>query len=277
MGETVWKGSDGETIRVMIEGMCKLCLETKPLRESHFIPAALYPRARKPSFASRNRRLVALDSQDKHIKDYVLCFDCEQRFDRNGESEVLYWVSPKSKTFRLGERLKVALPRDYDPSDPDQSINRYSGTDIGVDTDKFAYFAISVVWRGAAHDWVLPDGGVRPHDALGGFVEPMRLYLLGQAPFPPDTSVIVIVGSDDESRKVWTVPGVHVEANCLNFRFHTFGILFRVLMGYRQWDYFRDRSCTSPRKCIFYGSMKHRMPEIMQIFEDAVSKPKQPD
>lgn len=131
------------------------------LRESHFIPAALYPRARKPSFASRNRRLVALDSKDRHIKDYVLCFDCEQRFDRNGESEVLYWVSPKSKTFHLGERLKIALPRDYDQSDPDQSINRYSGTDIGVDLDKFAYFAISIFWRGAAHDWVLPDGSVR--------------------------------------------------------------------------------------------------------------------
>jgi hypothetical protein len=75
--------------------------------------------------------------------------------------------------------------------------------------DKFAYFAISVVWRGAAHDWVLPDGGVRRHDASGGFVEPMRLYLLGQAPFPPDTSLIVVVGSDDESRKVWSIPGVH--------------------------------------------------------------------
>jgi hypothetical protein len=68
-----------------------------------------------------------------------------------------------------------------------------------------------------------------------------------------------------------------VEANCLNYRFHTLGVLFRPLMGYRQWDYFRDRSCTSPRKCIFYESMKHRTPEIMQIFQVALSKPKQPD
>jgi hypothetical protein len=261
----------------MIEGMCKLCLETKPLHESHFIPAALYPRARKPSFAGRNRRLVALDSKDKHIKDYVLCFDCEQRFDRNGESAVLYWVSPRSKTFRLGERLKVALPRDYNPKDPGQSLNRYSGADLGVDMDKFAYFAISVVWRGAVHDWVMPDGTARPHDALGSFVEPMRLYLLGQTPLPPNTSVIVIAGSDDESRKLWTTPSVHVEADCLNFRFLTFGVFFRVMTGYRMWEFFREHCCTSPRKCIFYGSMKHRMPEIIQIFEDAVSKPKQPD
>jgi hypothetical protein len=256
----------------MVEDVCKLCLGMKPLQESHFLSAALYPRLRKPSFAGRNRRVVALDSKDKHIKDYVLCFDCEQRFNRNGESEVLYWVSPKSKKFRLRERLNVALPRDYNPRDPDQSINRYSGDDIGVDMDKFAYFAISIIWRRAVHDWALPDGSMRPHDALGDFVEPMRLYLLGLAPFPPDTSVIVIVGSDDESRKVWTLPTQHVEADCLNFRFQTFGVMFRVMMGYRQWEYFREHSCTSPRKCIFYGSMKHRMPEIMQIFEDAEPK-----
>lgn len=249
--------------------VCKLCREMKSLQESHFLPAALYPAKRKPSFAGPSRRIVTLDSKDKHIKDYVLCFDCEQRFDRNGESEVLHWVSPKSKTFRLGERLIVALPRDYNPRDPDQSLSRYSGDDIGVNMDKFAYFAISIVWRGAVHDWALPDGSVRPHNALGEFVDPMRLYLLGQAPFPPDTSVIVIVCSDDESRKVWTVPSVHIEADCLNFRFHTFGVMFRVMMGYRQWDFYRELSCTSPRKPIFYGSAKHRMPEIMQIFEDS--------
>lgn len=232
------------------------------------MPAALYPKTRKPSYATRNRT-GPLDSKDKHIKARLLCFDCEQRFDRNGESDVLYWVSPKSKTFRLSERLRVALPRDYNPNDPDQSLNRYSGADVGVDTDKFAYFAISVVWRGAVHDWVMPDGTVRPHDALGDFVGPMRLYLLGQSPLPPDTSVIVIVCSDEESRKVWVTPQVHVEADCLNFRFLTFGLFVRVMMGYRQWEFFRDLSCTSPRKCLFYGSAKHRMSEIMQIFKDA--------
>lgn len=229
------------------------------------MPAALYPKHRKPSYATRNRT-GPLDSKAKHIRAHLLCFECEQRFDRNGESEVLYWVNPKGD-FRLGERLRVALPRDYNPKDPDQSVNRYSGADLGVDMDKFAYFAISMVWRGAVHDWVMPDGIVRPHDALGSFVESMRLYLLGETPLPPNTSVIVIAGSDDESRKVWTTPQAHVEADCLNFRFNAFGAFFRVMMGYRMWDMFRDYCCTSARKWIFYGSAKHRMPEIMQIFE----------
>jgi len=131
--------------------------------------------------------------------------------------------------------------------------------------------------RRAAHDWPMPDGTVRYHDPLGGFVEPMRLYLLGQAPLPPDTSVIVIAGSDHESRMLWTTPTSSVEADCLNFRFLTFGLMFRVMMGYRQWQYLRDYSCTSPRKCLFYGSMKHRMPESMQLFENAAPEEAQQD
>jgi len=64
---------------------------------------------------------------------------------------------------------------------------------------------------------MMPDGTVRSHDALDEFLEPMRLYLLGQSQLPQDTSVIVIVGSDGESRKVWTTLQTHVEADCLKF------------------------------------------------------------
>jgi len=251
----------------MLIDICKLCLKTKPIHKSHFMPSALYPKHRKPSYATRHSS-GPLDSKERQVKSHLLCFDCEQRFDSNGEAEVLHWINPKGKQFRLAERLAVALPRHFTPEDRDQSALRFSGDDIGVNMDKFAYFAISIVWRGAVCDWTMPDGTLRPHDASGGFLEPMRLYLLGLLPLPQDTSVIVIVGSDGESRKVWTTPQTDVEAGCLNFRFLTFGVMFRVMMGFGQSQYFRDYSCTSPLKCIFYGNMKHRMPEIMEIFND---------
>ncbi|MGA8510014.1 MAG: hypothetical protein WB762_30760 [Candidatus Sulfotelmatobacter sp.] len=248
----------------MPEGVCPLCLDPKEkkLYKSHYMPAALYPKGRKLEYATRAS--TGLLQNENEIKNPLLCFDCEQRFDQNGESEVLRWINPKGKRFPLSEMLKLALPRDYDPT-----LSRYSGSDLGVDMDKFAYFAISMVWRGSVHDWVMFDGTVRPRTELGVFLEPMRLYLMGKAPMPPDTSVIVIVTSDEGSRKVWTTPSLHVEADCLNFRFLTFGVLFRVMMGRHMWDYFRDQNCVSARKCLFYGSAKHRMPEIMQIFEDA--------
>jgi hypothetical protein len=236
-----------------------LCLKKgAELLESHYMPAALY-KAKKLEYGTRSGTgLVAED-----IKSPLLCFDCEQRFDREGESEVLLHIAPKSlKRFPLHEKLRIALPRDSDASS-----SRFAGYDIGLDMDKFAYFALSVLWRAAVHQWVLFDGNAAPQIALGDFEEPMRLYLLGQAPLPPDTAVIVLVCSDNEARRIWTTPSTHVEAMCLNFRFLVRGVLFRVMMGRHMPQYFRDYSCTSARKCIFWGDMSHRMPEVSQIFQ----------
>ena len=95
----------------------------------------------------------------------------------------------------------------------------------------------------------------------------MRQYLLGTSSLPPDTAVIVIVCSDEESRKVWITPTTHVEATCLNFRFLARGVFFRAMMGRQLPVLFRDICCTSPRKCLFYGNAKHRMSEISEIFD----------
>src|SRR5207244_3524707 len=175
-------------------GICKLCLEAKNLRESHYIPSALYPRALKLEYATRMRSGVV----DEHMKAPLLCSDCEKRFDQNGESEVLRHIAPKSvKRFPLHEKLRLALPREVE----DDSVSRFAGYDIGLDMDRFAYFTLSVVWRGAVHQWVLPDGNAAPPIVLGAFEEPIRMYLFGQKPLPPDTAIIVIVCSDEEARK----------------------------------------------------------------------------
>jgi hypothetical protein len=166
------------------------------------------------------------------------------------------------KYFPLHEKLSLALAREEWPE-----YSRFSGQDLGIDTDKFAYFALSIVWRGAVHDWTMFDGSIRPRDELGDFVSPIRDYLLQRAPLPPDTVVIVMVLSNDQARKIFTTPVIHVEMNCLNFRFFTRGVLFRVMMGRHMPSYFRNRCCTSPRKCLFYGSARHRMEEVMAIFD----------
>jgi hypothetical protein len=242
---------------------CPLCtqhVEIKDLRKSHFMPAALY-RAGKHDLEYATR--ISSGKMIKHIKDLLLCKNCESLFDQNGESEVIFHVAPKAgHEFPLREKLRLALPRETSAD-----LVRFAGSDLGIDMDKFAYFALSIVWRAAVHDWEMFDGTVRPRMAIGDFEPPIREYLLGKGKFPPDTAVIVIVCNDHEARRVWTTPTVHVEASCLNFRFFVRGILFRVMMGYQMPDYFREISCNSPRKCLFFGSAAHRMPEIMQIFK----------
>jgi len=240
----------------MPTGTCPLCERTdQPLQISHYMSGALYnPRHKRPEYVTRAGSFPVR----KDIKARLLCRDCETTLNKGGESYVLNLIATKSRSFPLGEKLWLALPREV----LDRSISRFSGQDLGVDMDKFAYFAISVVWRGAVGQWNGADGTPLPQFALGGFEPPMREYLLGKTHLSPNTTVIVIVASDRESRRTWFVPVCEVLDNCLNFRFLARGVFFRVMMGHVP-QYFRDYCCTSPRKCIFYGDGEHRTLEAL--------------
>jgi hypothetical protein len=121
-------------------GICKLCLMGRWLQKSHYIPAALYATPKKLEFAT----VESTGFVDEHIRVPLLCESCEGLFDRNGEQEVLRHIAAKSfKRFPLAEKLKLALPREEYPD-----LSRFCGTELGMDMDKFAYFALSVVWRG---------------------------------------------------------------------------------------------------------------------------------
>jgi hypothetical protein len=240
--------------------VCPLCQKhSKDFRKSHLIPASLYHSGKKGlQYGTRS----GTGRLEKHIKDLLLCSACELLLDQGGESYVLSQIAAKvTDEFPLHTMLNLALSRESN-----SDFSRFCGDDLGIDMEKFAHFALGIVWRAAIHDWTMPDGTVLPRQAIGDFEPPIRSYLLGGT-FPPDTSVIVIVCSDHQSRRIWNTPTILIEANCLNFRFFARGVFFRVMMGYQMPVEFRERSRISPRKCLFYGSLAHRMPEIMAVFE----------
>ncbi len=233
----------------MAFGICKLCRKEAELQNSHYVPSALYPKNVRLQYSTPN----ALGITEEHVTDPLLCWSCEQRFARSGESEVLRHIAAKSrKRFPLHEKLRLAYPREDHPD-----LKRFVGYDLGLDMDKFAYFMLSVVWRGAVHQWTRMDGTLTTALQLGGFEEPIRQYLLGGL-FPPDTAVIVIVSSDDISRNCWFAPAPFDEAGCSNFGFHAMGIYFRAMLGKCLPQLFRDSCSTSPRKCIFYGNTEKK-------------------
>ena len=91
------------------------------------------------------------------------------------------WLAPKapSGTFPLLNRLNEApvIPIAID-------LTARSGTALGIDTEWLAYFALSLVWRAAVHDWAFPDGSKSTRLVLGSYEEQIRGYLLGDSPFP---------------------------------------------------------------------------------------------
>lgn len=65
------------------------------------------------------------------------------------------------KRFPLHELLKESSPRESTTA-----YLRFSGNDIGVNMDRFAYFALSLVWRCAITEWPLPNGRVTTRMSL---------------------------------------------------------------------------------------------------------------
>jgi hypothetical protein len=182
------------------------------LLKSHMMPAALYGNRKKEFEISTFSGTIKTKTQ---IKQPLCCEECEQRFNQGGETHVLDVIAPKNtRGFPLHERMQIAYARDRDPS-----VSRFYGPDFSLDMDKFAYFAVSVVWRVAASQWLMQDGNLTQEVNLGTFQENMRRYLLGETPLPSDMAVIVIVCSDVESRKRFCHPSGHVEgaASILDF------------------------------------------------------------
>jgi hypothetical protein len=234
-------------------------LKHKQLHESHLIPKALYTPGKKGiQYATRTQS----GENPEQMKAHLLCFDCEQRFNNLGEWEVLRWLAPKApkEDFPLHYRLRVALPCAEMPP-----FSVYKGSDVGVDTEKFAYFTLSVAWRRSIHEWKNLDGTPLPQWGLGVFGEQMRMYLVGEAAFPPNTAIMVIVCSDEYTRQFWTAPSTDVIYNCLGFEFIARGVYFRGLMGHNLHPAFHNVSCASPHGRILHGHCREMTEEKLKL------------
>ena len=187
------------------------------------MPAALYPANKKKLFARNKQRLI----DPEHIVAPLLCDGCERLLNRNGEDEVLRWLAPKAKqgTSPLYTALRSGMP-----AWTDDGFTCYWGTSVGLSPERFAYFGLSLVWRAAACEWPLPDGGHTNRLDLGEFAEPIRLYLLGDAPFPPSVYVTLTICSDERSQQIWSPPQRSAEIDGLIVA-AVLGVLFRFWLG----------------------------------------------
>jgi hypothetical protein len=199
------------------------------LQDSHLIPRAMYKYLRTTSDINPNPVVVGRTgavTTSKQVKDYLLCANCEDLFNKNGENEILKWVW-NGKRYPLGDRLAVAVPVSLNPS----VTPSFSGTSIGVDTEKLAYFALSVIWRAAVHEWNMPFGGKTKLLNLGATEEPIRKYLVRTAGFPSDAVVVATACTDPLSIQSFSVPSQVIGHQGTCFAILALGIYFRVLIG----------------------------------------------
>jgi hypothetical protein len=157
----------------------------------------------------------------------LLCDECEQRFSTCGENWVLRNCLRQNGRFRLASLLEARTP---DSTAPGTTTKIYHAAHIpGVDVTALSYFAASIFWRGSIYPWT---DGIYPV-RLGPFEENFRKYLLGDADFPPDAMLWVLVRPKSiVDRATHTPAGGKTE----EFHFYNFpmpGLAFTLMVGRR--------------------------------------------
>jgi hypothetical protein len=236
-------------------GTCKLCLaQGVDLQLSHLIPAGAYRAIRnfsgEPPIVMKSAVTIKKDEQ---IRDYLLCANCEQRFNDNGERWVLQHCNQFDAGFPLNDLIEQSTPVEVKAG-----FALYAGNTIAaLDIEKLAYFPSSVLWRGSVHDWCSGRDAIRT-PKLGPYEEELRKYLLGEASFPTNAVLFVDVLSEPNLwHSVYLPYGRREEDLSWHYTFPFLGILFAIVLGKTIKPTIR-RFCTyrSPENFITKGLIK---------------------
>ena len=225
-------------------GVCKLCLEPKVLQESHLLGRAIYKMCREEGGDPVVMTPELVMSTSRQLKDFAFCWDCEQKFSRNGE-EYVSRIVRRQDSFPLLDRLNLAFP--HRQSEMGHTV--YSGLRAGIDVEKLAYYGLSVLWRSAVHPW-RTLGEQTTTVKLGAHNEEIREYLAGDIAFPNDIAVVITVCRDLGSQHLAFTPSWYGKEDVSKYAILVRGIYFRVLLG-ADAQYFGVCCMHSPLKNLF--------------------------
>jgi len=171
------------------------------------------------------------------MKAPLLCFDCEQRLCKNGESWVLAHCLKKDRTFPLAASILAASSPDLSSDETTTKIYYASGIPA-INIDAISYFAASMFWRGSIHPW--NEDGTCPV-RLGPFEEHFRRYLMGLQPFPKDCALWVAVRQRREIDRLTYAPFGERQGNMHVYKFPMPGLAFMTVVSKNIPANFRDR------------------------------------
>lgn len=225
-----WAAASQTFMTTRPTGSCGLCRRTRLLCRSHLLPRALYRLLRSEDAPNPNPHLV-LDSLVPHVpdqvKDYFLCDDCEQRLRAHGEESAMRLCRRGTANFLLEALLRSAVP--FIRAGHLWACKGFDA--IGIEVDHLAYFAASVVWRGAARNWHLRRRIFMATSLGKRYSEAFRQYLLGAAPFPRDAYLIVMASQESLPILAVQFPQSRPQDGCHHHWFHIPGIAFHMFIG----------------------------------------------
>jgi len=166
-------------------------------------------------------------STDLQVRDYVFCQECEDLFNKNGESWVLRNCSRHNEGFAIKAALNVESPVHVA-----ENLTVYTAASVrGVNVSKLAYFAASMFFKSSVHEWKsgrTPPARIR----LGAKYEnEIRSYLLGESPFPGNVFLWVSIVTDDQLAQYFMFPNGQREKDYWRYGFQVLGLDFTLFVG----------------------------------------------
>ena len=155
----------------------------------------------------------------------LLCKDCEQRLRKYGEDWVLAhcW---RGETFALASLVFSAKPKF---SSPEASLY-YAAEIDGINASAMTYFAASMFWRAAVHNW--SNRSSEPAINLGPYREQLRQYLVGAAEFPKNCMLsVVLPPANGRMVRYMMHPFPKRTRGCTVYTLLFLGIQFSIFVG----------------------------------------------
>jgi hypothetical protein len=228
-------------VTMEIIGRCRLCLDERSLRNSHFIPQAAYKLVRGKG-KNPHPLLVRADTviqTSAQTRAHLLCDVCEQRLCKSGEDAFFRNCYRGPGKFRLLQMLREGTPVFEDDEAAIYIIpDSEQSTIYGI-----GYMGLSVLWKAAAHRWRDQDGTITPVSLGSPYQEQVRQFLLGEGPFPEHASMVVEVS--DENNRFVAVVGTPASSKFPKNYLHWIdicGIRFNLLMGSRMAPHLKELS-----------------------------------
>jgi hypothetical protein len=203
----------------------------------------------------------------RQVRDYVLCTGCEDLFSKNGEQYATGLVWRRHEGFPLLDKLRLALP-----TEREANYSVFSGVQVGIDTDKLAYYALSLVWRSAIRQWQTIGNQTTSVVLPAEEEESIRKYLLGETLFPGNIGVAVTVCKDLASQVLVLPPSRSGDfQNFLIYPSLVRGIEFTVLIATAPGVHFAEVCCLrSPAKRLFVlDRTMIRLNEVRHFYEES--------
>ncbi len=195
------------------------------------MPKALYRLVRKSLPGNPNPVIMTPRrsySSDQQIADPLLCRECEDLFNKNGEKWVLENGYRGKNSFIIRKELMKSQPVWSDARSFIYSIRTIPSIDIA----KLVYFAASIFWRASVCVWKL-DGQRVTIDLGREYNEQLRLFLLGQTELPTQAAIWVGLGVSEAPFIGFVFPFGGRQNGYYMYRFVIPGMMFNIFLGKR--------------------------------------------